>query len=140
MSRRPSCCNGSDRRSCSGDSISLRGLWLASRQAVDLETFGAKCKEFRFDRFVALIGALADVAEGKKEYEALPAAYKEAFDEMLLEQEASVGQRSWFQRRVQLFFEIIRNGKKFSRYGYTSMPSFLFHSVWTHFFEREVKQ
>ena len=99
----------------------------------------AKCKEFRFDRFVALIEALADVVEGKKEYEALPAAYKEAFDEMLREQEPQLGQRSWFQRHVQLFFEIIRNGKKFSRYGYTSMPSFLFHSVWTHFFEREVK-
>lgn len=77
--------------------------------------------------------------EGKREYEALPAAYKEAFDEMLREQEPQSGQRSWFQRRVSLFFDIIRNGKKFHRYGYTSMPSFLFHSVWTHFFEREVR-
>ncbi len=109
------------------------------RQAMDWEAFVAKCKEFRFDRFVALIEALADVVEGKREYEALPDAYKEAFDEMLREQEPQSGQRSWFQRRVQLFFEIIRNGKKFRNYGYTSMPSFLFHSVWTHFFEREVR-
>lgn len=67
-----------------------------------------------------------------------PAVYKESFDEMLREQAPSAGQRSWFQRRVHLFFDILRNGKKFRRYGYTSMPSFLFHSVWTHFFAREV--
>ena len=109
------------------------------RQAVDWEAFDAKCKEFRFDRFVDLIEALADVVEGKREYETLPAAYKEVFDEMLREPEASAGQRSWFQRRVSLFFEIIKNGKKFRRYGYTSMPSYLFHSVWTHFFDREVR-
>ena len=76
--------------------------------------------------------------DGKREYEALPSAYKEAFDEMLWEQEGAAGQRSWFQRRVSLFFEIIKNGKKFRRYGYTSMPLYLFHSVWTHFFERDV--
>lgn len=65
--------------------------------------------------------------------------YKEAFDEMLREQEGAAGQRSLFQRRVSLFFDILRNGKKFRRYGYTSMPSYLFHSVWTHFFDREVR-
>ena len=86
-----------------------------------------------------MIEALADVVEGKREYDALPAAYKEAFDEMLQEQEPSTGLRSWFQRRVSLFFEIIKNGKKFSRYGYTSMPSYLFHSVWTLFFDRGVR-
>lgn len=112
---------------------------LLLKHVVDWEAFGTKCKEFRFDRFVALIEALADVVEGKKEYEALPAAYKEVFDEMLREQEPSAGLRSWFQHRVSLFFEIIKNGKKFRRYGYTSMPSFLFHSVWSHFFEREVR-
>ena len=109
------------------------------RQAVDWEAFGAKCKEFRFDRFVALIEALADVVEGKKEYDTLPTAYKDAFDDVLREQETPTGQRTWFQRRVHLFFDILRSGKKFRRYGYTSMPSFLFHSVWTHFFDREVK-
>lgn len=57
------------------------------RQAVDWEAFWAKCKAFRFDRFVALTEALADVVEGKREYETLPTAYKEVFDEMLREQE-----------------------------------------------------
>lgn len=108
------------------------------RQAVDWEAFEAKCKEFRFDRFVALIEALADVVEGKREYETLPAAYKEAFDEMLQEQESPAGQRSWFQRRVHLLFDILRSGKKFRDYGYTSMPVFLFNSVWAHFFNKEV--
>lgn len=112
---------------------------LLLKHVVDWEAFVAKCKAFHFDRFVALIEALADVVEGKREYETLPDAYKVAFDEMLREQEPQSGQRSWFQRRVQLFFEIIRNSKKFRNYGYTSMYSFLFHSVWTHFFEREVR-
>ena len=109
------------------------------RQAVDWETFGTKCKEFKFDRFVNLIDAMADVVEGKTEYDSLPAAYKDAFADVLRAQEPSAGQNTWFRRRVSLFFEILRNGKKFRRYGYTSMPSYLFHSVWTHFFEREVR-
>ena len=79
------------------------------------------------------------MVEGKSENAALPAAYKEVFDEMLRELATPAGQRSWFQRRVRLFFEILCSGKKFHDYGYTSMPSFLFHSVWTHFFEREVR-
>lgn len=108
------------------------------RQAVDWDVFKEKCKEFRFDRFVSLIDALADVVEGKKEYGALPDAYKEAFDEIFHEPEIEVGQ-SWFQRRVHLFFDILKNGKKFRKYGYTSMPSFLFNSVWTHFFDKEVR-
>lgn len=109
------------------------------RQAVDWEAFGAKCKEFRFDRFVALIEALADVVEGKKEYDTLPTAYKDAFNDVLREQETPTGQRTWFQRRIHLFFDILKNGKKFRNYGYISMPSFLFHSVWSHFFDREVR-
>lgn len=47
--------------------------------------------------------------------------------------------RSWFRRRVVMFFDIIKNGKKFQQFGYTSMPSFLFNSVWTHFFDKEVR-
>ena len=82
---------------------------------------------------------MADVVEGKTEYDSLSAAYKDAFDDVLREQEPSAGLRSWFQRRVHLFFDILRSGKKFRRYGYTSMPSYLFHSVWAHFFEREVR-
>lgn len=81
---------------------------------------------------------MADVVEGKKEYGALPDAYKEAFEEIFHEPEIEVGQ-SWFQRRVHLFFDILKNGKKFRKYGYTSMPSFLFKSVWTHFFDKEVR-
>ena len=109
------------------------------RQAVDWETFWTKCKEFRFVRFVTLIECLADVVEGIREYEMLPDAYKEVFDEILKEQEPSAGRSTWFQRRVHLFFDIISNGKKYRDYGYTTMPSFLFHSLWTHFFDREVR-
>ena len=108
------------------------------RQSVDWDAFKAKCKAFKFDKFLPLIDALADMVEGKMEYESLPTAYKGVFDEMFQEYE-SVEPGSWFQRRVRLFFDIIKNGKKFRDYGYTSMPSFLFNSVWTHFFDKEVR-
>lgn len=111
---------------------------LLRRQAVNWDVFEMRCKEFKFDRFVALINALADVIEGKTCYESLPLSYREAFDE-IFQGKASEKPRSWFQRRVNLFFDIIKNSKKFSRYGYTSMPSFLFNSVWTHFFDKEVR-
>lgn len=111
---------------------------LLRRQSINWNVFEMRCKEFKFDRFVALMNALADVIEGKTCYESLSSSYREAFDEIFQGRE-SIKPRSWFQRRVNLFFDIIKNGKKFSRYGYTSMPSFLFNSVWTHFFDREVR-
>lgn len=113
--------------------------WIILRkQNVRWVTFNVRCKEFGFERFVLLIDALADVVEGKTEYDALQPAYKEAFEEILQGQEADE-QRTWFRRRVTLFFDIVKNGKKYRDYGYTSMPSFLFHSMWTHFFDKEVK-
>ena len=38
------------------------------RQSVDWDAFQARCKAFKFDKFLPLIDALADVAEGKMEY------------------------------------------------------------------------
>ena len=111
---------------------------LLRRQAINWNVFEMRCQEFKFDRFVALMNALADVIEGKTCYKSLPPSYREAFDEIFQEKE-SEKPRLWFQRRVNLFLNIIKNGKKFSRYGYTSMPSFLFNSVWTHFFDKEVR-
>jgi len=113
--------------------------WVILRkQDVKWETFNMLCKEFGFDRFVALINALADVVEGKMSYESLSSSYREAFDE-IFQQSESIKPRSWFTKRVNLFFDIIKNGKKFTQFGYTSMPSFLFNSVWTHFFDKEVR-
>lgn len=99
----------------------------------------AKSREFRFERFVALIEALADVGEGKTEYYSLPTTYKDAYDDVLRAQEPSAGQNTWSRQRARLFFEILRSVKKYRDFGYTSMPSFLFHSVWAHFFDREVR-
>ena len=111
---------------------------LLRRQAVNRNVFEMRCKEFKFDRFVALMNALADVIEGKTCYESLSPSYREAFDEIFQGKE-SEKPRLWFQRRVNLFLNIIKNGRKFSEFGYTSMPSFLFNSVWAHFFDKEVK-
>lgn len=108
------------------------------RQNFNREVLMLRCKEFKFDRFLSLIDAFADVVEGKMEYKSLQPAYKKVFDEMFHKKEPSE-QGTWFQRRVHLFFDIIKNGKKFHDYGYTSMPSFLFNSVWAHFFDKEVR-
>lgn len=108
------------------------------KQTLDWNTFETKCKEFKFERFVALANVLADVVEGKKDFCSLPEGYREAFDEMFQIQ-ALEGHKTWFQRRVQLLFGIVRNTRKFNEYGYTSMSSFLFNGVWAHFFDKEIK-
>ena len=108
------------------------------RQSVDWDAFQARCKAFKFDKFLPLIDALADVVEGKMEYQDLQPSYQEVFDEMFKTPVAK-SPRSWFGRRVELFFSILRNGKKYQQFGYTSMPSFLFNSVWAHFFDKEVR-
>lgn len=121
--------------------LSLKHIvdWIVLRkQKIDLDAFRTRCKEFKFDRFVRLIDDLADVVEGKKAYESLQPIYQEAFDEMFQVQE-SAAHHTWSKRRVNLFFEIVKNGKKYKQFGYTSMPSFLFNSIWTHFFNKEVK-
>ncbi len=108
------------------------------RQPVDWDAFKAKCKEFKFDKFLPLINALADVVEGKLEYQDLQPSYQEVFDE-IFKTPVAKSPRSWFGRRVELFFSILRNGKKYQNFGYTSMPSFLFNSVWAHFFDKELR-
>ena len=113
--------------------------WVVLRkQEFDRNFFESRCKEFNFDRFLKLIDALADVVEGKIEYDTLLPAYRDAFDDVLL-MPVATNPRSWFCRRVDLFFDIVKNGKKFRDYGYMSMPTFLFNSVWSHFFNKEVK-
>ena len=108
------------------------------RQAVDLNAFNAKCKEFKFDKFLSLIDSLADVVEGKMDYHELQSSYQEAFDK-IFKISVAKSPRSWFGRRVGLFFNILCNGKKYHQFGYTSMPSFLFNSICSHFFDKEVR-
>ena len=108
------------------------------RQNFNREVFYSRCNEFKFDKFLPLIEALADVVEGKTEYNELPPLYKEVFYE-LFKAPVAKSPRSWFGRRVELFFSILRNGKKYQQFGYTSMSSFLFNSMWAHFFDKEVR-
>lgn len=121
--------------------LSLKHIvdWVVLRkQDVDWKAFETRCKEFKFDRFVALIEALADVVEGKKELESLSPSYREAFEE-IFQQSETAKPRSWFKKRVNLFFNIIKNGKKFSQFGYTSMPRFLLGAMWGHFVEKKAR-
>ena len=108
------------------------------RQSVDWDAFNVKCRAFKFDKFLPFIEALADVVEGKMEYQELLPSYQEEFDD-IFKTPVAKSPRSWFGRRVELFFSILHNGKKYQQFGYTSMPSFLFNSVWAHFFDKEVK-
>ena len=105
---------------------------------MDWDAFQSKCKTFKFDKFLPLIDALADVVEGKMEYQDLHPSYQEVFDE-IFKTPVAKSPRSWFGRRVVMFFDIIKNGKKFQQFGYASMPSFLFNGVWAHFFDKEVR-
>lgn len=122
--------------------FSLKHLvdWMVlKRLNIDWDEFQVRCKEFKFERFLDLINAMADVAEDSKKYDSLPVHYREVFDELFLMKEKEKGGQSWFKRRVALFFEIINNGKKYDRFGYCSMWSFLANSVWTHFFNKSVQ-
>ena len=113
--------------------------WVAlRRQYFNRDFLALRCKEFKFDKFLPLIDALADVVGGKKAYQDLQPSYKEVFDGIFKAPVAKTP-RTWFGKRVELFFSILRNGKKYQQFGYTSMPSFLFNSVWAHFFDKEVK-
>ena len=113
--------------------------WVVLRkQQVDWDAFHTRCKAFKFDKFLPLIDALADVVEGKMEYQDLQPSYQEVFDG-IFKTSGAKSPRSWFGRRVELFFSILRNGKKYQQFGYTSMPSFLFNGVWAHFFDKEVR-
>ena len=124
--------------------LSLKHIvdWVVLRkQDFDRAAFEVRCQEFRFDRVLALIEALADVVEGKKTYESLAPSHRRVYDEIfsLPEEAKATGQRSWFCKRVNLFFKIMKNNKNFRDFSYTSMPSFLFNSVWSHFFDKETE-
>lgn len=47
--------------------------------------------------------------------------------------------KSLLARRIELFFDIIRNERMFRRFGYCSMGRFLFGSIWTHFFDKRIE-
>lgn len=114
--------------------------WMVLRQQpIDTLTLNTRCKEFKFDKFVRLIDALADVIEGKTELSILPKSYQRVFNEIFEEQKAPASKQSWTQRRIGMFFDIIKSGWKYKEFGYTSMPSFLKNALWTHFFEKEVR-
>ena len=42
-------------------------------------------------------------------------------------------------RRIELFFDIIRNERMYRRFGYCSMGRFLFGFIWTHFFDKRIE-
>lgn len=113
--------------------------WMVMRkQLLDWKRFHGKCEEFKFLRFLSLIDALADVIEGKRLYEDLPVTYKEVLDKIFLHTKLPRTYESWFMRRVQLFFDILKCRKAFSRFGYCSVQSFLLTALWSHFTKESV--
>ena len=115
--------------------------WVVLRkQDINRAELESRCKEFRFDRFLALMDALADVVESKAEISSLPSSYREVWDSFFVIPSHVVKRKeSWFTRRVSLFFDIIRNRRYYNRFGYCSMGSFLLNAVWAHFFRKEVE-
>ena len=114
--------------------------WVVLRkQKIDRNEIETRCREFGFHRFLMLMDALADVVEGKVEISSLPSSYREVWDYFFVIPSSDVkGKENWFARRVSLFFDIIRNRRYYSRFGYCSMERFLVSAVWAHFFDKEV--
>ena len=115
--------------------------WIVLRKLeIDRTEIEARCKEFGFDKFLGLIDSLADVVEGKVEMASLPSSHREVMEAFFVIPTPVIKEKkSWFSRRVSLFFDIIRNRRYYKRFGYCSMERFLLNSVWTHFFDKEVR-
>ena len=115
--------------------------WVVLRkQEIDRKEIEARCKDFGFYRFLMLIDDLADAVEGKVETASLPSSHREVLESFfVIPSSVNNEKNSWFARRVSLFFDIIRNRRYYSRFGYCSMERFLMSAVWTHFFEKEVR-
>ena len=116
--------------------------WVVLRkQGIDRVEIEARCKDFGFYRFLMLMDALADVVEGKMELASLAPSHREVMDSFFVIPSSVIKEKnSWFARRVSLFFDIIRNRRYYSRFGYCSMERFLLSAVWAHFFDKEVKE
>lgn len=113
--------------------------WMILRkQSIDVDSIELRCKEFGFDRFLKLIDALADVVEGKCEFTCLPSSFQEVYNSLFIIPSISKEPKSWFARRVSLFFEIIQNKRMYKNFGYCSMEWFLLNAVWCHFLKKEV--
>lgn len=114
--------------------------WMVLRkQEIDRKEIEARCKEFGFYRFLMLMDSLADVVEGKVETASLPSSHREVMESFfVIPSSVNTEKNSWFARRVSLFFDIIRNRRYYSRFGYCSMERFLVSVVWTHFFDKEM--
>lgn len=114
--------------------------WTVLRkQVIDRQEVEARCRDFGFDRFLRLMDDLADVVEGKNSLESLPSSHREVLDSMTALSLSATSRKSWFARRVSMFFEIIKNRRYYRRFGYCPMGSFLLSAVWTHFFDKEVR-
>lgn len=116
--------------------------WVVLRkQEIDRTEIVKRCKEFGFHRFLMMMDTLADVVEGKVEIKSIPSSYREVVNSFFVIPSFEVkGKKSWFARRVFLFFDIIKNRRYYKRFGYCSMERFLLSAVWAHFFDKEVKE
>lgn len=113
--------------------------WVVLRDLdFDKTEFNKRCQQFGFDRFLTLLNTITDVVENKKSYSKLNISEQRIFEE-LITQKAKAQKKNWFKRRVDLFFEIVANAKRFRKYGYCSMHSFLFNAMWAHFFRKDVE-
>ena len=114
--------------------------WMVLRkQDVDWTLFNEKCKEFGFERFLHLVDFMADMIEGKADYELQPSSYKRAFDEIFERRKVGSHKKSWTERRVNQFFNVIKCRWKYKAFGYSSMRSYLSNVLWAHWFDKEVE-
>lgn len=114
--------------------------WMVlRRQEVHWDSFVGHVREFGFERFYRLIDAMADVVEGIQKYEALTVSYRSVFDDIFAPKTGVKSGQSWFRKRVGVFFVTLKNYRYFRDFSYCSMWSYLFNTMWTHFFRKGVE-
>jgi len=125
--------------------------WVVLRRLeFDYSTFEMRCREFGFDRFLRLADAIADVIEGKCSMESMEKSDRELLESLLEHNGADgvaragkwlekQGGHSWLRARIRVMTEILASGRLHARYGYQSMPKFLWNKVWSHFFEKDIE-
>ena len=124
------------------EGLSLKQVcdWMMiRRRPVDWEEFWKRCDEFGFSRFAKMFDRLADLVEGKVQYEDLSSVARRVVDEMFSPASGRKPAKSFFARRVRQFVGTLRNGWKFRAFNDVSMPVALCRQVWTHFFDKEVE-
>lgn len=111
---------------------------LLRKQPVDWSEFWKRCDEFGLTRFAKVFDHMADWIEGKLCLEDMSDIEKRVVKDMFEVDQTAVKPASFFNRRLLIVRDTIKNGWKYKEFNDVSMPVSLVRQIWTHFFAKEV--